>query len=54
MRQLDIAHNLGITNNYLSMLVSGKFTWTDDMRSRLAKVLDIDVEELFETVEVSP
>jgi transcriptional regulator with XRE-family HTH domain len=46
MTQAELAHAVGIARPYLSQLERGERRMTDDLKDRIAKVLDADAGDL--------
>lgn len=54
LTQRELAHNLGISQNYIPALESGARRPGPKLRQALMKFFDVNFEELFEVVMVNP
>jgi transcriptional regulator with XRE-family HTH domain len=54
LTQRELAHNLGISQNYIPALESGARRPGPKLRQTLMKFFNVNFEELFEVVMVNP
>jgi len=54
LTQRELAHNLGISQNYIPALESGARRPGPKLRQALMKFFNVNFEELFEVVMVNP
>jgi transcriptional regulator with XRE-family HTH domain len=54
LTQRELAHNLGISQNYIPALESGARRPGPKLRQALIKFFNVDPEDLFEVVMVNP
>ncbi len=47
MRQRDLAKKLGVSESYISRLIRGTVAEGGDIKSRVARALEVEVGEIF-------
>lgn len=54
LKQKDLADMLGITQSYMSNLLSGKKEWMLELLIKVCNIVEIPVSEVFRMIEIEP